>query len=951
MLAEMFNYDFSTLGDQEEVPVTKIETDAFTLEFDKGTSETQPIYYKHYSRKVFFQPGNTMKVIAKGGAQIAKIILRYNVTNKSFVPDNGTFLNSGYGNVCTWEIPVGYSTVLFTAYETPQSQDISLSDINVVYYEQPVIPYCNYSEIKTGASVKIFSPGAEKLRIIKPDGSFEDLTCSEEYPINYAWYKIDFPLQAERTSIDVYPIQRNWHYTNLKTTFTFKQIFDEHTSTDIKVGNLYYRVTTDSEGMPYAEVQKDGRYRDLTEVAIPDYIRSSDGTNIKVGSIAHSAFSGCKYLRKIVLPSTLIEINNSAFWGCSSLESIDIPESVTFIGNGAFAYCRSLKTIVFPNNLKNFGNGSEPVSPIKGCESLIEVVLPNNASGTGIYWQYNTSSFLKGCNSIKEFIIPDNVNGLSDDFFTGNESVKTIKFGANFSDFPSSIIDLPNLTELIIDPTNNNYMEVEGALYCNYRQESWLLAWLRKLPEDGILRLIDNSRGIHDGALKGYTLQEVVYPATITSMGWSEQLSDCRVERLVIPSSMELLGCRAFRYSNIGTLVIEEGESPIIMDAYDSKYENDGVFHNSKIDNLVINRDIDNINNYGWPKSHTKAFYRCRIGTVTINTSLGEKACGILSDATVSTIKLGPDVKSIYALGNYECSNLEIYSINDIDAPFNTNEGPLNKVEGRTFNGFIANNIYVYPTKLDQYKSIYPYKTVLPLFGTSSIQFNDLTKTLRPLDTYSINYITLPGDLNLEWTSSNAKVAAVSEEGVVSAHTDGATIITAKCIDKGYEHLSQSMTVYVSENAELESDEAYLTIRGLGNHATRHCYKKGSAAVIDIIPDEGWSIHTITLNGEDISAAIVNNTILTPELYGENEMNIVFKAETVTGEAQIINSKVKLIYDQNEITVKGVAHDTIILIYDLSGRCVYKGYNHTISLETDKYYILKVDDALFKFIL
>ena len=81
--------------------------------------------------------------------------------------------------------------------------------------------------------------------------------------------------------------------------------------------------------------------------------------------ICEFAFEGLQNLKEITLPSTLKTIEASAFFGCSSIKTLVIPESVTEIGAGAFLGCKSLETITIPERFKDSIN-------------LIFGVLPSN---------------------------------------------------------------------------------------------------------------------------------------------------------------------------------------------------------------------------------------------------------------------------------------------------------------------------------------------------------------------------------------------------------------------------------------------------------------------------------------------------------------------------------------------------------------------------------------------
>lgn len=122
----------------------------------------------------------------------------------------------------------------------------------------------------------------------------------------------------------------------------------------------------------------------------PDLFYSNDGKSlleadkeierchIKEGTevIGLGAFSNCFKLKEVVIPDTVIRIDQAAFGGCSSLESIVIPKSVRSIGIGAFLNCLSLKNVYIRGRIESIGS-----EIFAGCNGSLTVYIKSQA-----YW-------------------------------------------------------------------------------------------------------------------------------------------------------------------------------------------------------------------------------------------------------------------------------------------------------------------------------------------------------------------------------------------------------------------------------------------------------------------------------------------------------------------------------------------------------------------------------------
>ena len=183
------------------------------------------------------------------------------------------------------------------------------------------------------------------------------------------------------------------------------------------------------------------------EIIIPETIKKYSVTSIDSG-----AFKSNTTIKKIQLPSSLLEIKNEAFYECQSLTTINLPENLTTIGIKSFYRCQSLTTINLPENLTTIGSSSfygcalNSISIPKSlktisdhafalCKLLSTVTIPTDASLEEI-----KEYAFDNCSSISSVIIPNSVINIGKMAFSECSNLGSIVLSNSLTAIPNGML-------------------------------------------------------------------------------------------------------------------------------------------------------------------------------------------------------------------------------------------------------------------------------------------------------------------------------------------------------------------------------------------------------------------------------------------------------------------------------------------------------------------------------
>ncbi len=193
---------------------------------------------------------------------------------------------------------------------------------------------------------------------------------------------------------------------------------------------IWSGVILPTEGLAYT-LSTDGTYYSCSGLGTAtdtDIVIASEYNGKPVAKIANNAFGGTS-ITSVIIPESVISINDEAFKKCSSLTSITIPDSVTYIGMAVFYYCTNLKSAIIGNGITNiYYNAFEK------CTSLESVTLGNRVE------VINHSAFLN-CTSLASINIPEGVTSIGNSAFFNCSSLESITIPESVTSFGTYVFN------------------------------------------------------------------------------------------------------------------------------------------------------------------------------------------------------------------------------------------------------------------------------------------------------------------------------------------------------------------------------------------------------------------------------------------------------------------------------------------------------------------------------
>lgn len=249
----------------------------------------------------------------------------------------------------------------------------------------------------------------------------------------------------------------------------------------------------------------------ITKAKLPEQIEG-----VTVEYIGVAAFSQCKNLKEVSIPSGIVEVGSSAFSGCSSLEEVffsDHTEGDVFINFSSYCFenCSSLREMNFPSNTGFIHNDDV----LQGCESLTSITLtdghPDYYTQDGVLFERVNGEYIQlkqypVGNERTVYEIPDNVKTIGQKSFYKSRHLKEIVMPDSVTDFVGSLCfaDCVNLEKITL---SENITSIGDSAFRNCGKLKEI-----SLPE-GVSRIGFDSFEECD------SLEEINFPDALTYIG------------------------------------------------------------------------------------------------------------------------------------------------------------------------------------------------------------------------------------------------------------------------------------------------------------------------------------------------------------------------------------------------------------------------------------------------
>ena len=267
--------------------------------------------------------------------------------------------------------------------------------------------------------------------------------------------------------------------------------------------------------------------------------------SVNSASINGGAFEGCANLKTVTFEEGTTEIAEGLFAGCTGIEQIKIPDTVTEIESGAFGGCINLTEIEIPDSVTKiqwhaFGY----------CSSMKKIKLSENLKNIGVY-------AFENCTNLTEVRLSNVLEEIPTNTFNGCKKLTTINFPSTLLTIGNSaFLGCESLPEAIL-PSGVEKIESNAFKNCKALKKVVVPDTVSTIGSSafyGCEALTDITLG---GKLKKIesqtfygctTLPSIVIPYNVTTIGDSAFVNCTKLTQITVPRNTTSIASNAFSY-------------------------------------------------------------------------------------------------------------------------------------------------------------------------------------------------------------------------------------------------------------------------------------------------------------------------------------------------------------------------------------------------------------------